>query len=55
MEKLHRKHSRLFMLLLILMIICVSIPVPAQAASIKDIILGETEVPAENIRIFEVK
>ncbi|WP_019678855.1 SpoIIIAH-like family protein [Ruminococcus flavefaciens] len=27
----------------------------AQAASIKDIILGETEVPAENIRIFEVK
>ena len=27
----------------------------AQAASIKEIILGETEVPAENIRIFEVK
>ncbi len=27
----------------------------AQAASIKDIILGETEVSAENIRIFEVK
>ena len=27
----------------------------AQAASIKEIILDETEVPAENIRIFEVK
>lgn len=27
----------------------------AQAASIKEIILGETEVSAENIRIFEVK
>ena len=27
----------------------------AQAASIKEIIIGETEVPAENIRIFEVK
>lgn len=27
----------------------------AQAASIKEIILGETDVPAENIRIFEVK
>lgn len=27
----------------------------AQAASIKDIILGETDVRAENIRIFEVK
>lgn len=27
----------------------------AQAASIKDIILGEAEIPAENIRIFEVK
>lgn len=27
----------------------------AQAAAIKDIILGETEVSAENIRIFEVK
>ena len=27
----------------------------AQAASIKEIILGETEIPAENIRIFEVK
>lgn len=27
----------------------------AQAASIKDIILGEISVPAENIRIFEVK
>lgn len=27
----------------------------AQAASVKDIILGETNVPAENIRIFEVK
>ncbi len=27
----------------------------AQAASIKDIILGESEVLAENIRIFEVK
>ncbi len=27
----------------------------AQAASIKDIILGETKVSAENIRIFEVK
>ena len=27
----------------------------SQAASIKEIILGETEVPAENIRIFEVK
>ena len=27
----------------------------AQAASIKEVILGETEVPAENIRIFEVK
>jgi stage III sporulation protein AH len=27
----------------------------SQAASIKDIILGETQVPAENIRIFEVK
>ncbi len=27
----------------------------AQAASIKDIILGEVSVPAENIRIFEVK
>lgn len=26
-----------------------------QAASIKDIILGEVNVPAENIRIFEVK
>ena len=26
-----------------------------QAASIKDIILGEVDVPAENIRIFEVK
>ncbi|MDE5946531.1 MAG: SpoIIIAH-like family protein [Oscillospiraceae bacterium] len=26
-----------------------------QAASIKDIILGETEISAENIRIFEVK
>ena len=27
----------------------------AQAAAIKDIILGETEVSSENIRIFEVK
>ena len=27
----------------------------AQAAAIKDIILGEVSVPAENIRIFEVK
>lgn len=27
----------------------------AQAASVKDIILGETNVSAENIRIFEVK
>ena len=27
----------------------------SQAASIKDIILGETQVSAENIRIFEVK
>lgn len=27
----------------------------AQAASIKEIIIGETDVPAENIRIFEVK
>ncbi len=27
----------------------------AQAASIKEIILGETKIPAENIRIFEVK
>ncbi|MCR5599371.1 MAG: SpoIIIAH-like family protein [Ruminococcus sp.] len=27
----------------------------AQAASIKDIILGETDIAAENIRIFEVK
>ena len=27
----------------------------AQAAAIKDIILGETEISAENIRIFEVK
>lgn len=27
----------------------------AQAASIKEIVLGEAEVPAENIRIFEVK
>ena len=27
----------------------------AQAAAIKEIILGETSVPAENIRIFEVK
>ncbi len=27
----------------------------AQAATIKDIILGEVSVPAENIRIFEVK
>ena len=27
----------------------------AQAASIKDIILGESEISAENIRIFEVK
>jgi stage III sporulation protein AH len=27
----------------------------AQAASIKEIILGETDVPVENIRIFEVK
>ncbi|MDE6539768.1 MAG: SpoIIIAH-like family protein, partial [Ruminococcus sp.] len=27
----------------------------AQAASIKEIILDETEVSAENIRIFEVK
>ena len=27
----------------------------AQAASIKQIIMGETKVPAENIRIFEVK
>ncbi len=27
----------------------------AQAAAIKDIILGEVNVPAENIRIFEVK
>ncbi|MGN0614287.1 MAG: SpoIIIAH-like family protein [Porcipelethomonas sp.] len=27
----------------------------AQAAAIKDIILGEVTVPAENIRIFEVK
>ena len=27
----------------------------AQAASIKEIILGETDVAAENIRIFEVK
>ncbi len=27
----------------------------AQAASIKDIILGETEISPENIRIFEVK
>lgn len=27
----------------------------AQAASIKEVILGETKVPAENIRIFEVK
>lgn len=27
----------------------------AQAAAIKEVILGETEVPAENIRIFEVK
>jgi stage III sporulation protein AH len=27
----------------------------AQAASIKEIILGETDVSAENIRIFEVK
>jgi stage III sporulation protein AH len=28
---------------------------PAQAAQIKDILLGEVTVPAENIRIFEVK
>ena len=27
----------------------------AQAAAIKDIILGETEISSENIRIFEVK
>jgi stage III sporulation protein AH len=27
----------------------------AQAAAIKEIIIGETSVPAENIRIFEVK
>lgn len=27
----------------------------AQAASVKEIIMDETEVPAENIRIFEVK
>ena len=27
----------------------------AQAAAIKDIILGEVTIPAENIRIFEVK
>ncbi len=27
----------------------------AQAATIKDIILGEVSVPAENIRVFEVK
>ena len=27
----------------------------AQAASIKEIIMGESEVPVENIRIFEVK
>ncbi len=27
----------------------------AQAAAIKEIILGETDVPAENIRIFEAK
>ncbi len=27
----------------------------SQAASIKDIIMGETQLPAENIRIFEVK
>ncbi|MBR4628221.1 MAG: SpoIIIAH-like family protein [Ruminococcus sp.] len=27
----------------------------SQAASIKEIILGETQIPAENIRIFEVK
>ncbi len=27
----------------------------AQAASVKEIIMSETEVPAENIRIFEVK
>ena len=27
----------------------------AQAAAIKDIILGEVTVPAENIRVFEVK
>lgn len=27
----------------------------AQAASVKEIIMNETEVPAENIRIFEVK
>ena len=27
----------------------------AQAAAIKDVILGEVSVPAENIRIFEVK
>ncbi len=27
----------------------------AQAAAIKDIILGEVSVPAENIRVFEVK
>ena len=27
----------------------------AQATAIKDIILGETEISAENIRIFEVK
>jgi stage III sporulation protein AH len=28
---------------------------PAEAAQIKDILLGEVTVPAENIRIFEVK
>ncbi|MDR0991305.1 MAG: SpoIIIAH-like family protein [Ruminococcus sp.] len=28
---------------------------PAQAAQIKDILLGEVTVPTENIRIFEVK
>ena len=27
----------------------------SQAAAIKEIILGEADVPAENIRIFEVK
>lgn len=28
---------------------------PAQAAAIKDVILGEITIPAENIRLFEVK